>query len=78
LSALLLIDVSSRTFVLDANCKVTHSNSACESLTNAPAQEVPGRDEAWRAFYPCDTRRVLLAELIVRRASPEEIATLAR
>lgn len=78
MSALLLNNVSSRTFVLDANCKVTHWNSACESLTNAPAQEVPGRDEAWRAFYPYDTRRVVLAEMIVRRASPEEIARLAR
>lgn len=61
------------TFVLDANCKVTHWNHACETLTNTPAQEVLGRNEAWRAFYPFDTRRVVLAEMIVRRAAPEEI-----
>jgi len=62
------------TFVLDANCRVTHWNRACETLTNTPAQEVLGRDEAWRAFYPYDTRRVVLAEMIVRRASQEELA----
>lgn len=62
------------TFVLDSNCNVTHWNKACESLTNTPAQEVLGRDEAWRAFYPFDTRRVVLAEMIVRRAAPEELA----
>lgn len=63
------------TFVIDANCKVTHWNRACETLTNTHAPEVLGRNEAWRAFYPYDTRRVVLAEMIVRRASPEEIAT---
>lgn len=62
------------TFVLDANCKVTHWNKACETLTNTPAQELLGSNEAWRAFYPYDTRRVVLAEMIVRRAAPEEIA----
>jgi PAS domain-containing protein len=62
------------TFVLDANCRVTHWNKACETLTNTPAQEVLGRDEAWRAFYPYDTRRVVLAEMIVRRATLEELA----
>lgn len=62
------------TFVLDANCRITHWNRACEALTNTRAQEVLGRDEAWRAFYPYDTRRVVLAEMIVRRAAPEEVA----
>lgn len=62
------------TFVLDAECKVTHWNKACESLTNTSAEEVLGKDEAWRAFYPYDTRRVVLAELIIRRAEPEELA----
>lgn len=62
------------TFVLDANCKVTHWNHACEALTSTPAQEVLGRAEAWRPFYPYDTRRVVLAELIIRRATPEELA----
>ena len=62
------------TFVLDAHCNVTHWNRACEALTNTPAQEVLGRNEVWRAFYPYDTRRVVLAEMIVRRAAPEELA----
>jgi PAS domain-containing protein len=62
------------TFVIDSNCKVTHWNRACETLTNTPAQEVLGRSEAWRAFYPFDTRRIVLAEMIVRGASPEELA----
>lgn len=62
------------TFVLDENCRVTHWNRACETLTNTPAQEVLGRAEAWRAFYPYDTRRVVLAELIVRRAAASELS----
>jgi len=62
------------TFVLDARCKVTHWNRACETLTNTHAQEMLGRDEVWRAFYPYDTRRVVLAEMIIRRAPPEEVA----
>ncbi|MCF8199423.1 MAG: PAS domain-containing protein [Sulfuritalea sp.] len=61
-------------FVLDADCKITHWNKACESLTNSSAEEMLGKNEAWRAFYPYDTRRVVLAELIVRRAEPEELA----
>lgn len=61
------------TFVLDANCKVTHWNRACETLTNTPAQEVLGRNEVWRTFYPFDTRRAVLAELIIRRTSPDEL-----
>ncbi|MBK7767391.1 MAG: PAS domain-containing protein [Sulfuritalea sp.] len=44
------------TFVLDADCRVTHWNSACETLTNTAAQEVLGSNDAWRAFYPYDTR----------------------
>ena len=42
---------------------------------STPAQEVLGRDEVWRAFYPYDTRKVVLAEMIVRGDSPEELAT---
>lgn len=62
------------TFVLDADCRVTHWNRACETLTNTAAQEVLGSSEAWRAFYPYDTRRVVLAEMIVRRTAPEDLA----
>ena len=45
------------TFVLDADCRVTHWNRACETLTNTAAQEVLGSSDAWRAFYPYGTRR---------------------
>jgi len=61
------------TFVLDADCKVTHWNRACETLTNTPVQDILGRNEVWRVFYPYDTRRVVLAEMIIRRAAPEEL-----
>jgi PAS domain-containing protein len=60
--------------VLDTRGNVTHWNRACETLTNTPAQEVLGRNEVWRAFYPYDTRRVVLAEMIVRSASQGELA----
>lgn len=62
------------TFVLDADCKVTHWNRACETLTSTSAQDVLGTGEAWRAFYPHATRRVVLAEMIVRRTAHEELA----
>jgi hypothetical protein len=32
-----------------------------------------GKNEVWRAFYPFETRRVVLAEMIVRGASSEEL-----
>ncbi|MBL8480763.1 MAG: PAS domain-containing protein [Rhodocyclaceae bacterium] len=62
------------TFAIDADCRVTHWNRACELLTGASAQETVGHGEAWRVFYPYDTRHVLLADLIVRGA---DAATLA-
>ena len=62
------------TFVLDADCRVTHWNRACETLTNTAAQEVLGSTDAWRAFYPYGTRRVVLAEMIVRGTAPEDLA----
>ncbi len=62
------------TFVLDADSRVTHWNKACEKLTSVAADEVIGRNEAWRAFYQFENRRVVLAELIVQQASAEAIA----
>lgn len=61
------------TFVLDERCRVTHWNRACEALTGVSAQEIMGRDDVWRAFYPFDTRRVVLAELIVRGTDSEQV-----
>lgn len=62
------------TFVIDAHRRITHWNRACETLTGIQASEMMGRDDVWRAFYPFDTRRVVLAELIVLGAT---IATVA-
>lgn len=62
------------TFVLDAQCRVTHWNRACETLTGVPARQMLGSTDAWRAFYPDAERRTVLAEMIVRGASPAEFA----
>ena len=61
------------TFVLDQQCRVTHWNRACEALTGISMQEMLGRDDVWRAFYPYETRRTVLAELIVRGAGEAEL-----
>lgn len=60
-------------FVIDADCRVTHWNRACERLTGVPATEMIGRSDTWRAFYPFDNRRVVLAEMIVSGAAEEEV-----
>jgi PAS domain S-box-containing protein len=60
-------------FVIDANCRVTHWNQACEKLTGMPAAEMTGRSDTWRAFYPFDNRRVVLAEMIVSGAAEDEV-----
>lgn len=62
------------TFVLDSACRVTHWNRACEALTGVSKEEVVGRAEVWRAFYPYGTRRVVLAEMIVRNARASEVS----
>lgn len=64
------------TFVIDAQCRVTHWNRACEALTGVSAAEMMGKSEIWRAFYPYETRRVVLAEMIVRGARNEEVTDL--
>ena len=61
------------TFVVDAQCRVTHWNRACEALTGVPALEMIGRDDIWRAFYPFETRRVVLAEMLIKGVSAEAI-----
>lgn len=62
------------TFVVDGEGRVTHWNLACAALTGVAAAEVLGKHEAWRAFYRYDSRRVVMAELIVQGADPAAIA----
>ena len=64
------------TFVIDAQCRVTHWNRACEALTGVSASEMMGKSEIWRAFYPYETRRVVLAEMIVRGTGSDEVEAL--
>jgi diguanylate cyclase (GGDEF)-like protein len=50
-------------FVLDADRRVLLWNKACERLTGAPAEEMLGTRDHWRAFY--DGRRPCLADLVL-------------
>ena len=61
------------TFVVDSDGRVTHWNRACEALTGCTRDDMLGRDEIWRAFYPNKTRRVVLAQMLIRNASIEEL-----
>ena len=40
-----------------------------EALTGASSAEMIDRQDIWRAFYPAETRRTVLAELIVQGAT---------
>jgi two-component system, NtrC family, sensor kinase len=55
-------------FVIDCNRRVTHWNAACERLTGCKAEDMLGRTEAWRAFYP--EPQPLLAEMVVDGTDP--------
>lgn len=59
------------TLVIDANHQVTHWNKACAQLTGISAQEMIGRSEQWRAFYP--NQRPIMADLIVDGALDGEV-----
>jgi len=62
------------TFVIDGDCHVTHWNRACAALTGVAAEEVMGKSGVWRAFYPYESRRVVLAEMIVRGVPESDLA----
>jgi PAS domain S-box-containing protein len=62
------------TFVIDAQCRITHWNRACDLLTDIPASEIIGTDKHREAFYL--QKRPLLADLMVRKACGDEIALL--
>jgi diguanylate cyclase (GGDEF)-like protein/PAS domain S-box-containing protein len=51
------------TIVIDAQHRVSYWNRACTVLTGVSAEEMIGRNEQWRAFYPA--ARPILADLII-------------
>lgn len=57
------------TFVIDAECRVTIWNRACERLTGLKASEVIGTREHWRGFY--SEPRPCLADLIAQGRTDE-------
>ncbi|WP_319522273.1 PAS domain-containing protein [uncultured Desulfosarcina sp.] len=60
------------TFVVDATCKLTHWNRACQSLTGFGPEDLVGTDRYREVFYP--ERREVLADLIVKGTSDSELA----
>ncbi|MFC2008339.1 PAS domain S-box protein [Chloroflexota bacterium] len=58
-------------FVINTQHKVTHWNTAIESLSGISEQEIVGTDEQWQAFY--SEKRPTMADLIVDGASAGEI-----
>jgi len=58
-------------FVIDKQHKVTHWNTAIESLSGVSRQEIVETDEQWRAFY--NEKRPAMADLIVEGVSAEAI-----
>jgi two-component system sensor histidine kinase DegS len=68
-----IIDGSSiPAFVVNKEHRVTHWNTALESLSAIKRREMVGTDEQWRAFYP--RKRPVMADLIVDEATPDGIA----
>ena len=59
------------TFVINKEHKITHWNTAIESLSGIRTQKVLGTDRQWQAFYP--EKRPTVADLIVDGASPQKI-----
>jgi len=58
-------------FVTNKQHKVTHWNTAVETLSGISGQEMVGTDEQWRAFY--NEKRPTMADLIVDGVSADEI-----
>jgi two-component system sensor histidine kinase DegS len=68
-----IIDGSSiPAFVLNKQHRVTHWNTALESLSAIKKGVIIGTDEQWRAFYP--EKRPVMADLIVDGASANKVA----
>jgi PAS domain S-box-containing protein len=54
-------------FVINKQHKVTHWNTAIESLSGIKKEEIAGTDGQWRAFYP--EKRPVMADLVVDEAT---------
>ena len=51
------------TFMIDAQHRILHWNRACAALTGVAAEDMIGKAEAWRGFYP--RPRPCLADLVL-------------
>lgn len=60
------------TFVINAEHVITHWNHACELIIGAPANEMVGTRNQWKAFYP--EQRPVLADLIVNNELDQLVA----
>ena len=66
-----IVDGSSiPTFVINSEHKITHWNTAVESLTGIKREDVVGTDKQWIAFYA--EKRPVMADLIVDKAPASE------
>ena len=66
-----IVDGSSiPTFVINSEHKITHWNTAIESLAGLKREEVVGTDKQWIAFYL--EKRPVMADLIVDKAPESE------
>jgi len=64
------------TFAINEQHKVTHWNTALDSLSGIKKEAVVGTDNQWQAFY--SEKRPVMADLIVDGASADEIAVYYR
>jgi len=58
-------------FVIDKEHRITHWNTAIESLSGIKKEKIVGTDRQWSAFYL--DRRPVVADLIVDGASADEV-----
>jgi two-component system sensor histidine kinase DegS len=69
-----IVDGSSiPTFVINKQHRVTHWNTALESLSAIKKEEIVGTDGQWRPFYP--EKRPVMADLVVDGATVNKIAS---
>jgi len=61
------------TFAINKQHRITHWNTALESMTGIKKERAIGTDEQWRAFYL--EKRPIMADLIVDGASADVVAS---